>query len=121
LEIRSLHHVQVAIPAGGEAEARRFFGELLGLREVLKPPNLARRGGVWFEVGDRQVHIGVDPKFRPTSKAHIALEVDDLAGLRTHLDRHGVETMDDEPLAGYRRFYARDPFGNRIEFLEPTV
>jgi catechol 2,3-dioxygenase-like lactoylglutathione lyase family enzyme len=115
-----LHHVQVAMPAGREAEARAFYGELVGLSEIGKPPNLVPRGGCWFELGDRELHLGVDPSFRPATKAHIAILVDDLAATRHKLEAHGVNTREDEPLPGYARFYADDPFGNRVEFLTPA-
>jgi catechol 2,3-dioxygenase-like lactoylglutathione lyase family enzyme len=105
-----LDHVQLAAPPGCEAEARRFFGGVLGLREVPKPPSLAARGGVWFE----NLHIGVEEDFKPARKAHPAFAVDDLDALAAKL---GDVTWDDE-LPGVRRFYARDPWGNRLEFLQ---
>jgi len=105
-----LDHVQLAAPPGCEAEARRFFGELLGMREVEKPPALAARGGVWFE----HLHIGVEEGFRPARKAHPAFAVDDLDALASQL---GDVTWDEE-LPGRRRFYAQDPWGNRLEFLQ---
>ena len=112
-----LHHVQVAMPAGREGEARAFYGELLGLEEIGKPPNLLARGGCWFRLGDRELHLGVDPGFTPATKAHIALQVSELDAVRQRLEQSGVATREDEPLPGYRRFYADDPFGNRVEFL----
>ena len=115
-----LHHVQIAMPAGREAEARAFYGDLLGLDEIHKPPRLAARGGCWFRVGDRELHLGVDPAFQPATKAHIALLVHDLAAMRRRLDKAGVPTREDEPLPGYSRFYADDPFGNRVELLAPA-
>ncbi len=114
-----LHHVLLASPPGSEGEARRFFGELLGLAEVPKPASLARRGGVWFELEDGQLHIGIEREFRPAEKAHPAFAVPDLAALRRRLIAAGVETWEDEPFPGRDRFYARDPFGNRLEFLGP--
>lgn len=108
------------MPAGREAEARAFYGQLLGLPEVGKPPNLVVRGGCWFRLGDRELHLGVDPAFRPATKAHVAIQVDDLLATRQRLEQAGVPTREDEPLPGYSRFYADDPFGNRIEFLTPT-
>ena len=115
-----LDHVQIAIPAGGEGEARQFFGELLGLTEIPKPHEMAGRGGCWFQLGDRQLHIGVDLDFRPARKAHVALSVEDLRGLRAKLEGVGYDTLDEEPLEGRQRFFTSDPFGNRIEFLEPA-
>ena len=117
-----LDHVQVAIPAGGEAIARTFYGELLGLTELEKPAALAGRGGCWFTLGDRQLHLGVDPDFRPATKAHVAMVTGGLDALRTRLEAPEIATRDDAPIVGRERFFADDPFGNRLEFLrhDPT-
>lgn len=116
----ALHHVQVAIPAGGEDAARRFYGDLLGLVEIDKPENLRARGGAWFETGTLQLHLGVDPVFTPATKAHVAFEVADLAAMRDRCEAAGHPTRADEPLPGYDRLYVDDPFGNRIELLQPA-
>jgi catechol 2,3-dioxygenase-like lactoylglutathione lyase family enzyme len=116
-----LHHVQISAPLGAEPIAREFYGSLVGMPEVPKPANLAKRGGVWFQVGPQQLHVGVENDQRPAHKAHPAFLVDGLDQLRRRLSDRGVETWEDEPLEGYRRFYARDPFGNRLEFLEPIA
>jgi catechol 2,3-dioxygenase-like lactoylglutathione lyase family enzyme len=113
-----LDHLQLAMPAGREAEARAFYGELLGLTELKKPPQLQARGGVWFALGTQQLHLGVETDFRPAHKAHPAFLVNDLGGLRARLAQHGHAPYEDEPLAGFKRFYVADPFGNRLEFLE---
>lgn len=115
-----IDHVQLAAPEGCEAEARRFYGALLGWEELPKPEPLRSRGGVWFRCGSQQLHIGVQEPFRPATKAHPAFEVADLPALRAHLVRHGVAVVDDDARAGQGvdRFYASDPFGNRIEFME---
>lgn len=119
--LTGLDHVQVAAPRQSEARARQFYGTLLGLEELAKPPNLAARGGAWFALGDgRQLHVGVAGDFAPAIKAHPAFRVRDLDALRARLETAGVATRDEEPLAGARRFYANDPFGNRLEFLEPS-
>lgn len=94
--------------------------ELLGLPEIPKPPHLARRGGCWFESATAKVHLGVEQDFRPAKKAHPALLVRDLPDLVARLREAGVELIDDEPLAGYDRVYASDPFGNRVELMEPS-
>ncbi len=114
-----LDHVQIAAPAGCEAAARGFFGALVGLTEIEKPEPLRSRGGAWFALGDRQLHIGVEPDFEPAHKAHVALRVgaaglDDLAG---RLAAAGAPVTWDDSLPGERRFYSEDPWGNRIEFL----
>jgi catechol 2,3-dioxygenase-like lactoylglutathione lyase family enzyme len=109
-----LDHVQVAAPPACEAAARAFYGGVLGLGEIEKPEPLRARGGVWFRVGDgRELHVGVDSDFTPARKAHPAFAVDDLDALATRI---GEVTWNDE-LPGVRRFYASDPFGNRLEFV----
>jgi len=118
--VPALHHVQIAIPAGEEQRARFFYGGLLGLSEIAKPANLVRRGGVWFASGTLQVHLGVDPDFRPAGKAHPAFLVVDLETLKDRLAAAGVTITTDEPLAGFDRCYVADPFGNRIELLEAS-
>jgi catechol 2,3-dioxygenase-like lactoylglutathione lyase family enzyme len=112
-----LDHVQLAIPEGGEDEARRFFGGLLGMTEVPKPANLSASGS-WFTGGAVALHIGIDPDFRPARKAHPALLVDDLAALREALAAAGYPIREDKPVEGYARFFTEDPFGNRIELME---
>lgn len=112
-----VHHVQIAAPAGSEAQARAFFVHVLGMTELEKPPNLAARGGIWLDFGTTQLHVGIEAPFRPSEKAHPAFEVDDLDLVRRRLADRGIETWEDEPLPGRRRFYTRDPFGNRLEFL----
>ena len=109
------------MPAGGEDAARAFYKGLLGIPEVPKPAHLAVRGGCWFEApdGSVKVHLGVDADFRPARKAHPALRVEDLPSLLATLRAAGVTVVDDEPLEGHDRAYADDPFGNRIELLEP--
>ncbi len=107
------------MPVGGEALARRFYGELLGLVEVPKPPNLAARGGAWFRCGLLQLHLGVEADFRAAKKAHPALLVSDLAGLLRTLTAADCEVKyDAEPLQGFDRAFTSDPFGNRIELVE---
>jgi catechol 2,3-dioxygenase-like lactoylglutathione lyase family enzyme len=119
--IRKIHHVQIAAPPGSEEQARTFFAGILGLKEIPKPANLATRGGAWFSGGDLEIHVGIDHDFKPARKAHVALQTDDLDGLRHHLQQHHIDIWEDEPLPGYRRFYAADPFGNRMEFVERAV
>ena len=116
-----MDHVQLAMPEGGEDVARRFYGELLGLPETPKPAVLAVRGGCWFEDGDVRIHLGVEADFRPARKAHPAFVVDGLAALVSHLEQHNVEVMSAEPLDGIERIHISDPFGNRIELMEPNA
>ena len=119
MHLRAIDHVQLAMPAGGEDAARAFYAGLLGLPEVPKPAHLAARGGCWFESATVKIHLGVDADFRPAKRAHPALLVDDLPRLAATLTAAKVEVIDDEPLDGYDRIYAYDPFGNRLELLEP--
>jgi catechol 2,3-dioxygenase-like lactoylglutathione lyase family enzyme len=114
-----LDHIQLAMPAGREPEARAFYAELLGIPEIPKPPALAARGGVWFERGAVKIHLGVDPDFRPARKAHPGLLIRGLGALTERLRRAGYAIVDDEPLEGHLRVYVHDPFGNRLELLEP--
>ena len=118
MQVVRLDHVQLAMPPGGEERARAFFRDALGIPEVPKPPELARRGGCWFERGALKIHLGVETDFRAARKAHPALLVEDLPQLIAKLERLGYAVKKDEPLEGYQRVYVDDPFGNRIELLE---
>ena len=111
--------MQLAMPAGGEERARSFYAGLLGIAEVAKPPELAARGGAWFEGEGVRVHLGVEKDFRPAKKAHPAFLVRGLAELARSLRAAGVEVVDDRLRAGDDRFYVSDPFGNRLELVEP--
>jgi catechol 2,3-dioxygenase-like lactoylglutathione lyase family enzyme len=114
-----VHHAQITIPKGAEEEARLFYCGLLGLEEIPKPDALAGRGGFWLQVDDRQIHIGVEDNVeRSRSKAHIAYLVDNLENCRTLLSQQNIEILDGIPIPGYSRFEFRDPFGNRVEFLQ---
>jgi catechol 2,3-dioxygenase-like lactoylglutathione lyase family enzyme len=117
--ITALDHVQLACPPGAEDDARAFYGGLLGLREIEKPEPLRARGGVWFECGAQQLHLGVEEEFRPARKAHPALRVASVEELRALAERLGAVRWDDD-LPGFQRFYVDDPFGNRIEVLTLT-
>jgi len=116
--ISRIHHIQIAAPMGCERAAREFYGALLGLPEIEKPASLRARGGCWFQCGDQQLHIGVEPDFRPAKKAHPAFAVADLDKLHALLQGRSVKITYDDSLPGSRRFYAEDPWGNRLEFLE---
>jgi catechol 2,3-dioxygenase-like lactoylglutathione lyase family enzyme len=121
MPVQRLDHVQLAMPAGREADARAFYQGALGIPEVKKPANLAKRGGCWFERGALKIHLGVEADFRPARKAHPALIVEDLASLSAALTKAGYPVRSDEPLEGYTRLYVDDPFGNRIELMEPDA
>jgi len=117
--IKAVHHVQVSIPIGGEDKAREFYCDVLGLKEIPKPASLAGRGGFWLELDGSQVHFGTEDGIdRARTKAHVAYLVSDLAQWRSRLLENGCEVIDTISIPGYDRFEFRDPFGNRIEFLE---
>ena len=117
--IRGIHHVQLTVPNGAEEEARRFYCRVLGLPEIQKLASLTGRGGLWLQVGDGQVHIGVeDGVNRYATKAHIAYAVSDLEAWKRKVAAPGIEVIGSVPLPGHDRFEFRDPFGNRVEFIQ---
>lgn len=117
VEFVAIDHVQLAMPAGQEAIARSFFTGPLGMHEVLKPPELAKRGGCWFQSGTVQIHLGVETDFHPAKKAHPALLCRDYTALIEKLTRAGVACEEVNDIPGVRRCHIHDPFGNRIELL----
>lgn len=119
MPVRHIDHILIAMPAGREEEARAFYCGVLGMSEKVKPPVLAARGGCWFEIGALQVHLGVEKNFFPARKAHPAFIVDDLAGMIVKATQGGYNVTADEPLEGCDRRHVDDPFGNRIELIEP--
>lgn len=118
MSIVGFDHVQLAMPPGAEAAARQFYGQVLGLAEIDKPAALRPRGGCWFQAGDRQIHLGVEAEFSPARKAHPAFLVADLPAWQARLTAAGVPVTPDTSVAGVRRCYAADPFGNRLEFIQ---
>lgn len=116
--VAGIDHVQLAAPPGCEDAARGFFGGILGLEEIPKPESLRARGGVWFRCGGQELHLGVQDDFAPARKAHPAFRVSGLDELRARLAGAGLELVDDDSIPDVSRFYARDPFGNRLEFIE---
>jgi catechol 2,3-dioxygenase-like lactoylglutathione lyase family enzyme len=121
MKILSIDHVQIAMPAGEEDKARTFYVDLLGFTEILKPPDLAKRGGAWFQSANAQLHLGVEADFRPARKAHPAFVVDDLDSLVARVQNAGYDTdASQPPLDGYKRAHVFDPFGNRIELMEKS-
>jgi catechol 2,3-dioxygenase-like lactoylglutathione lyase family enzyme len=118
MTVIGIDHVQVAAPPGCEAEARAFYGALLGLEELPKPEPLRARGGVWFRAGAQELHVGVEEPFAPARKAHPGLVVDDLEALEARLAAAGVPVARDGSLEGVARGHVADPFGNRLELRE---
>lgn len=119
MPIIGLHHAQITIPRGAEAQGRLFYCDLLGLPEIAKPQSLQGRGGFWLQVGVQQVHVGTeDGVDRKASKAHLAYLVDDIQTWQTLFLARGIAILDGVPIPGYARFEIRDPFGNRIEFIQ---
>jgi catechol 2,3-dioxygenase-like lactoylglutathione lyase family enzyme len=117
--VLGIDHVQLAGPPGCEAEARRFYGELLGLAEVQKPEPMQASGGIWFRAGSQELHIGIEERFAPASKAHPGLRVaaQNLDALAQRLEAAGAPIAWDDRYPGRRRFFTADPFGNRLELL----
>jgi len=115
--ITGIDHVQLAMPIGSEGIARAFFTGILGLVEIEKPAHLAVRGGVWFQCGSTQLHLGGDPDFVAAKKAHPAFLVDSVDGVLQRLRDNGVEGTGEEPVAGRQRAVFFDPFGNRLELI----
>ena len=118
MTVTGIDHVQVAAPQGCEAEARAFYGGLLGLEELPKPEPLRARGGCWFRAGAQELHVGVEDPFAPARKAHPGLVVADLDALAERLSGEGIDVGYDESIPGTKRFHAADPFGNRLEFRQ---
>jgi catechol 2,3-dioxygenase-like lactoylglutathione lyase family enzyme len=118
--LEGLHHAQLAMPRGEEAAARAFYAGVLGMAEVEKPPVLAARGGAWFRAGGLELHLGIEEPFNPARKAHPGVLVSDLDEVVRRLGGAGQDVTWDADLPGFRRVYAHDPFGNRLEFLQPA-
>ncbi|HTV54542.1 MAG TPA: VOC family protein [Terriglobia bacterium] len=118
MTILDIDHLQLAVPPNCEVRARDFFGRLLGLEEIEKPEALRSRGGCWFRLGSIQLHIGVEVDFRPAKKAHLAFAARDIDLVAASLETAGVRCTWDHAIDGVRRFYADDPWGNRLEFVE---
>jgi catechol 2,3-dioxygenase-like lactoylglutathione lyase family enzyme len=120
MNLRGVHHVQISMPRGGEAQARSFYGGALGLTELPKPAELMGRGGCWFQLGATEIHLGADERYAaPSPKSHVAFLVDDLEAARERLLSRGVRIDEAVEIPGFRRFHAWDPFGFRLEFVEP--
>jgi catechol 2,3-dioxygenase-like lactoylglutathione lyase family enzyme len=120
MKVLGIDHIQIAAPPGSEEAARGFYGGLLGLEEIPKPAVLVARGGVWFQCGPQQLHIGIEPGFQPARKAHPALLVSGLPDLEQSLVSAGCEPRRGEDLPGIRRLFVSDPFGNRVELMEAS-
>lgn len=119
MNISRVHHAQITIPAGAEEAARAFYCGVLGLKEIEKPASLKARGGFWLQAGDMQVHVGTEAGVdRAKTKAHLAYQVDDVAAWQRTLAAHGIEMAESIPIEGFERFEFRDPFGNRVEFIQ---
>ncbi len=115
-----LHHVQLAMPPDEEEAAVKFYGAILGLEQVPRPPDLSPRGGVWFRTGDLEVHLGMEDQFSPAVKAHPAFLVEELETLKARIETAGYRVTDTVQIEGFHRVYVRDPFGNRVELIEPA-
>ena len=118
MSVVGIDHIQLAMPAGQEDAARRFYAGLLGLSEVAKPAHLVARGGAWFENLNVRIHLGVDPDFRPAKKAHPGLVVSNLNALVDRLRTAGYPAADGDAREEYEHAYVEDPFGNRLELIQ---
>ena len=118
INIKKIDHVQICIPIGEENKARQFYTDLLGLVELEKPDSLKENGGLWYTIGDIELHIGTEEMSTYKSKRHPAFEVSNLETIRTYLEEKKIKTKDEKPIPNVNRFSFLDPFGNRIEFLE---
>lgn len=117
--LKAVHHVQITIPIGAEDVARKFYVNLLSLEEIEKPQSLKANGGLWLQLGHIQLHIGAeDNDSRDATKAHIAYQVQDLTLVRQRLETEGFKITEGKRIPGMDRFETRDPFGNRVEFLQ---
>lgn len=121
MPILDLDHVQVAIPVGGESRARAFYSGILGFTEVEKPPQMAERKSIWFVAGAVNLHLGIEPDFIPARRAHPAFVVADLDEILAACDRAGITAKPDTSFNNFRRVHVFDPFGNRLELMEPTA
>jgi catechol 2,3-dioxygenase-like lactoylglutathione lyase family enzyme len=119
MPIFSIDHIQIAMPEGQEDATRVFYIDILGFTEIPKPPSLIKRGGVWLQSQDVQLHLGVEKDFRSARKAHPAFIVHDLDAMLEKVQRAGYEWDSSQPpLEGYKRAHVYDPFGNRLELME---
>ncbi len=119
LVLERVHHAQITVPNGEENAARKFYCDFLGLAEIPKPESLQGRGGFWMQLGDFQIHVGTENDFdRTKTKAHLAYEVEDLETWREKLQNYGIKIIEGVLIPGCSRFEFRDPFGNRVEFIE---
>jgi catechol 2,3-dioxygenase-like lactoylglutathione lyase family enzyme len=116
----NLDHVQLAMPPGEEDRARSFYRDVLGFTEIPLPAPL-RGGGIWFRSGPVELHLGFEPGFRAARKAHPAMHVDNLDELATRCGSAGYPVRWDTRYPGRRRFFVDDPFGNRVELLQPEL
>lgn len=120
--ILGIHHVQITVPNGTEDDARAFYCGVLGLAEVSKPESLAGRGGFWLQAGPQQVHVGTEAGVdRAATKAHLAYKVSNIEEWRQKLEAQSIAVLESVPLPGYDRFEFRDPFGNRVEMIQPET
>lgn len=120
MAILSIEHVQIAIPVGGEDRARAFYTGILGFVEVDKPAAMAKRNSIWFTAGSVSLHLGLEPDFHAAKRAHPALVVHGMDQILTACEREGVTVKPDVSFNGFRRVHIFDPFGNRLELMEPS-
>lgn len=119
-DVRGVQHVNLTIPRGGEEQARSFYTTILSLKEIEKPKDLRVHGGLWYKVGELELHLSVeDGALVVPSRRHVGFIVDDLERARRFFESHGIATLPQADLPGWRRFFVHDPFGNRLEIQSP--
>jgi catechol 2,3-dioxygenase-like lactoylglutathione lyase family enzyme len=112
-----LQHAALTVPVEGLERAREFYGGILGLREVARPPELESRPGIWYSFGATELHIQTRPEVMPPGDRHPAFVVDDLDAWHDHLAARGIDVIDQPTIFNRRRFNVRDPFGNLLELM----
>lgn len=120
IKILRIDHIQLTLPPNQEEEARKFYGDILGLEEIEKPTQLRKNGGLWYKIGDIQLHLGIEEK-GASSKQHPAFEVKSLSTIKNFMQQKAIPIKEEIPIPGVERFSFRDPFDNRIEFLEKKI
>jgi catechol 2,3-dioxygenase-like lactoylglutathione lyase family enzyme len=119
INFKRLDHIQICIPKGKENDARKFYSDIIGLAEIPKPQALVANGGLWYQIADIQLHIGVENEINK-SKRHPAFEITNLDEARQYLEKNGVPVKEETRIPGQSRFSFIDPFGNRIELLQKS-
>ncbi|ASU31934.1 VOC family protein [Mucilaginibacter xinganensis] len=117
IEFIRADHINICVPPERLEEALIFYTEIVGLRKIARPDHLFTTPGYWFDIGDIQLHVGVEP-LKPVSVRHIAFEIKNMDNALKHIKAHNVEILEEPVIPGRKRFAFHDPFGNRMELLQ---